>query len=195
MVSHQIERSLFMKELIDLVFTFAKIGGTTFGGGYAMLPILQREIVEKRKWATEAEIMDYYAIGQCTPGIIAVNTATFIGYRQFGIIGGILATIGLVLPSVVIITLIAMFLTNFAEIEFIQHAFAGIRVCVCVLILDSILKLGKKSIIDNRCIVIFLAILALSLLTPVSPAVLVIAAGIAGFFLKPDSKKGGNASC
>ena len=82
-----------MKELIDLVFTFAKIGGTTFGGGYAMLPILQREIVEKRKWATEAEIMDYYAIGQCTPGIIAVNTATFIGYRQFGIIGGILATI------------------------------------------------------------------------------------------------------
>ena len=139
--------------------------------------------------------MDYYAIGQCTPGIIAVNTATFIGYRQFGIIGGILATIGLVLPSVVIITLIAMFLTNFAEIEFIQHAFAGIRVCVCVLILDSIIKLGKKSIIDNRCIVIFLAILALSLLTPVSPAVLVIAAGIAGFFLKPDSRKGGNTSC
>ena len=139
--------------------------------------------------------MDYYAIGQCTPGIIAVNTATFIGYRQFGIIGGILATIGLVLPSVVIITLIAMFLTNFAEIEFIQHAFAGIRVCVCVLILDSIIKLGKKSIIDNRCIVIFLVILALSLLTPVSPAVLVIAAGIAGFFLKPDSKKGGNISC
>lgn len=184
-----------MKELIDLIFTFAKIGGTTFGGGYAMLPILQREIVEKRKWATEAEIMDYYAIGQCTPGIIAVNTATFIGYRQFGIIGGILATIGLVLPSIVIITLIALFLTNFAEIEWIQHAFAGIRICVCVLILDSILKLGKKSIIDNRCIMIFLVILALSLLTPVSPAILVIAAGIAGFFLKPDSKKGGTSSC
>lgn len=178
-----------MKDLIDLFLTFAKIGGTTFGGGYAMLPILQREIVEKRNWATENELMDYYAIGQCTPGIIAVNTATFIGYRQFGIIGGILATLGVVFPSIVIITLIALFLTNFAEIALIKHAFAGIRVCVCVLILDSIMKLGKKSIIDNRCIVIFLAVLALSLLTPISPALVVIGAGIAGYFLKPESKK------
>lgn len=179
-----------MKDLIDLFLTFAKIGGTTFGGGYAMLPILQREIVEKRNWATENELMDYYAIGQCTPGIIAVNTATFIGYRQFGIIGGILATLGVVFPSIVIITLIALFLTNFAEIALIKHAFAGIRVCVCVLILDSIMKLGKKSIIDNRCIVIFLAVLTLSLLTPISPALVVIGAGIAGYFLKPESKKG-----
>lgn len=180
-----------MKELLELFFVFAQIGATTFGGGYAMLPILQREIVEKRHWATEDELMDYYAIGQCTPGIIAVNTATFIGYRQFGILGGILATLGVVFPSIVIITVIALFLTNFAELAIVKHAFAGIRVCVCVLILDSVVKLGKKSIVDNRCIVIFLVILALSMLTPLSPALLVILAGIAGFLLKPDTNKKG----
>lgn len=185
-----------MKELIDLFFTFALIGGTTFGGGYAMLPILQREVVEKRGWATENELVDYYAIGQCTPGIIAVNTATFIGRKRFGVIGAIIATLGLVFPSIVIITCIALFLKNFAELAFIKHAFAGIRVCVCVLILDAVMKLGKKSIIDNRCIAIFLVILALSLLTPLSPALLVVIAGVAGYFLMPakkDAKKGGKA--
>lgn len=182
-----------MKQLLELFLVFAQIGGTTFGGGYAMLPILQREVVEKRKWATNEELMDYYAIGQCTPGIIAVNTATFIGYRLAGVLGGIVATLGVVFPSILIITLIAMFLNNFADIEFVKHAFAGIRVCVCVLILNAVLKLGKQSIKDNRCIVIFLVILALSLLTPISPALLVIAAGIAGYFLKPEAKKGGKA--
>jgi len=180
-----------MKELMKLFLIFAQIGGTTFGGGYAMLPILQREIVEKRGWATEDEIMDYYAIGQCTPGIIAVNTATFIGYHQFGIPGGIIATLGLVFPSIVIITAIALFLNNFAELAIVKHAFAGIRVCVCVLILDSVIKLGKKSIIDNRCILIFLVILALSLLTPLPTYLLIIIAGIAGFFLKPAGKEKG----
>ena len=182
------ESYLEMRDLIKLFFVFAQIGATTFGGGYAMLPILQREIVDKRHWATENELMDYYAIGQCTPGIIAVNTATFIGYRQFGVIGGFIATFGLVAPSIVIITTIALFLTNFAELSVIKHAFAGIRVCVCVLILDSVIKLGKKSIIDNRCWIIFLGILGLSLLTPVPPAVLIVIAGFAGFLLKPDKK-------
>lgn len=183
-----------MKALLDLFWAFAQVGITTFGGGYAMLPILQREIVEKRKWATENELMDYYAIGQCTPGIIAANTATFIGYRLHGIAGAMLATMGLVFPSLVIITLIALFLTNFADIIWIKHAFAGIRVCVCVLILNSVMKLGKKSIVDYRCIIIFLVILALALLTTVSPVILVICAGLAGFLLKPGSdkeKKGG----
>lgn len=186
---------LIMKELIKLFFTFAQIGATTFGGGYAMLPILQREIVDKRRWATENELMDYYAIGQCTPGIIAVNTATFIGYRQFGIIGGFIATFGLVAPSIVIITTIALFLTNFAELQIVRHAFSGIRVCVCVLILDSVVKLGKKSIIDNRCRIIFLAILGLSLLTPAPPAVLIVIAGAAGYLLKPSpAEKEGSRS-
>ncbi|MBQ3467827.1 MAG: chromate transporter [Oscillospiraceae bacterium] len=181
-----------LARLIELFGVFAFIGGTTFGGGYAMLPILQREIVEKRKWATEEELMDYYAIGQCTPGIIAVNTATFIGYKQFGLLGGILATLGVVTPSVVMITLIAIFLTNFAELAFVQHAFSGIRAVVCILILDSVLKLGAKSIKDKICLIIFLVVLALSVFTPVSPVWVVLLAGAAGYFLKPIADKRGD---
>lgn len=178
-----------MKQLLELFLTFAKVGATTFGGGYAMLPILQREVVEKRQWATEDELMDYYAIGQCTPGIIAVNTATFIGYKYMGILGGVIATLGVVFPSIVIITLIAMFLTNFAEITVVQHALAGVRICVVALILDSVVKLGKKSLIDNKCIIIFLVVLGLSMLTPVSPVIIIVLAGVAGYLLKPETGK------
>ena len=111
----------------DLFLTFAKVGVCTFGGGYAMLPILQREVVEKKGWATEEELTDYFAIGQCTPGVIAVNTATFIGQKYRGNLGGTIATLGVVFPSLVIITIIAAFLTNFAEIPVVQHALAGIN--------------------------------------------------------------------
>ncbi len=173
------------QSLLELFLVFAKIGATTFGGGYAMLPILQLEVVEKRHWATEEELMDYYAIGQCTPGIIAVNTATFVGYRKFGLAGGIIATCGVVAPSLVIITLIAMFLSNFAEYPVVKYAFDGIRAAVCVLILNSVIKLGKKSVKDSLCLIIFLAILLLSLFAPISPVWLVVAAGAAGYFLKP----------
>ena len=172
-----------MKKLWNLFCTFAIIGVSTFGGGYAMLPILQREIVEKRHWATEEELTDYYAIGQCTPGVIAVNTATFIGYRYCGISGAIIATLGLVCPSIIIITVIAMFLKNFAQIEAIKHAFNGIRACVCALIFHAVIKLGKKSIVDNRSMIIFLIILALAVLTSVSTVVLIVCAGVAGIFL------------
>lgn len=175
--------------LLELYLVFFKIGATTFGGGYAMLPILQDEIVDKRHWATEEELADYYAIGQCTPGIIAVNTATFIGYKYAGIIGGILATIGVVSPSIIIITVIATFLKNFANLAVVKHAFNGIRACVCVLIFDSVIKLGKKSIVDYKGWIIFLAIMLVSLLTPVSPIILVLAAGVAGLLLKPPAKK------
>ncbi len=180
-----------MKLLAELFLVFAQLGATTFGGGYAMLPGLQREIVEKRHWATEDELMDYYAIGQCTPGIIAVNVATFIGYRKAGIIGAIAATLGVLFPSVVIITLIAMFLTNFAELAVVRHAFNGIRACVCVLILDAVVKLGKKSLIDYRCVIIFLCVLFLSLLTDIPSTLLIICSGIAGVLLKPEKKRKG----
>ena len=122
-----------MKELFDLFWTFCKIGALTFGGGYAMLPLIQREIVENKKWSTEKEILDYYAVGQCTPGVIAVNTATFIGYKLRGIIGGIVATLGVIFPSIVIILIIATFLQNFADLAIVQSAFAGIRVAVVAL--------------------------------------------------------------
>ena len=137
-----------MKELADLFITFARIGGLTFGGGYAMLPMLQREVVEKRGWAANEELMDYYAIGQCTPGIIAVNTATFIGNKTKGVIGGIVATLGVVCPSLIIISIIAAFISNFAELAAVRNAFAGIRVCVVVLILNAVIKLGKASVKD-----------------------------------------------
>ena len=173
-----------MNKLFDLFFTFARIGGLTFGGGYAMLPILQKEVVEKRGWATEEELMDYYAIGQCTPGVIAVNTATFIGQKTGGIIGGIVATLGVVFPSLVIISVIAAFIQNFADLAIVQNAFAGIRVCVCVLIFNAVVKLWKKSVVDKITLLIFLAIFAGSALTDLSPIVFVILAAIAGIVLK-----------
>lgn len=169
-----------MSEYIDLFITFAKIGGFTFGGGYAMLPILQREVVEKKEWVTEDELMDYYAIGQCTPGIIAVNTATFIGDKQKGILGGIIATLGCVFPSMVIISVIAAFIQNFAQLAWVQSVLSGIRACVCVLIFNSVVKLGKKALSDFITWFLFVVVLVLSGLMGVSNILLVVAAGIAG---------------
>lgn len=169
-----------MKELIDLFLTFARIGGFTFGGGYAMLPMLQKEVVESRHWVTEDELMDYYAIGQCTPGIIAVNTATFVGYRVKGILGGIFATLGVVSPSLVIITIIAAFLKNFADFAVVRNAFAGIRICVVALIVQAVIKLGKKSIKDLWTALIFAIILILALFAPIESYFLVLAAGVLG---------------
>ena len=173
-----------MNQLLDLFLTFARIGGLTFGGGYAMLPILQREVVEKRHWATEEELMDYYAIGQCTPGIIAVNTATFVGQGLAGSIGGIVATLGVVFPSLIIITVIAAFIQNFAQLAIVQNAFAGIRVCVCVLIFNAVVKLWKKAVVDKPTLVICLLVILGSALTEFSPIVFVILAAAAGIILK-----------
>ena len=177
-----------MKELLLLFAVFAKIGGFTFGGGYAMLPILQREVVDKRQWATQEELMDYFAIGQCTPGIIAVNTATFIGYKRKGVLGAIFATLGVVAPSVVIITVIAAFIRNFQHIEAVQWAFEGIRAAVVALILSAVIKLGKKSLVDVATVVIFLAVAVLSAVTDLSPAIFVVAAGLCGLLLKGGKK-------
>ena len=179
-----------MNQYADLFLTFARIGGLTFGGGYAMLPMLQREVVEKRSWATEEELMNYYAIGQCTPGIIAVNTATFVGQKTAGILGGIIATLGVVFPSLVIICIITAFIQNFAELAVVQNAFAGIRVCVCVLIFNAVLKLWKKSVVDKATAIICILILLGSILTDLSPILFVIVAGVLGVILK---NKGGQA--
>lgn len=172
------------KQLWQLFVTFAIVGVTTFGGGYAMLPALQREVVDKRKWASDEEVMDWYAIGQCTPGVIAVNTATFVGQKQAGVIGGIFATLGVVFPSLVIITIIAAFIQNFAHLAAVQKAFAGIRVCVCVLILNAVVKLWKKSVVDWKTLVIFAAVFAGSVFLSVSPVVYVVIAALAGIVVK-----------
>ena len=173
-----------MNIYLDLFLTFARIGGLTFGGGYAMLPMLERELVENKKWIAEEDLTDYFAIGQCTPGVIAVNVATFVGIKQLGTLGGIVATLGVVFPSVVIITAIAAFLSNFAELEVVNHAFAGLRVCVCVLIFNAVSKLFKKSIVDRYTIGIFLCVLVLSVFTNLSPIVFVVCSGIAGVVIK-----------
>ena len=172
-----------MKQLWKLFTAFARVGVMTFGGGYAMIPILEREIVDRHGWATEEELMDYYAVGQCTPGVIAVNTATFIGYKVAGTAGGIAATLGVIFPSMVIITIIAGILSNFAEVPAVKSAFAGIRVCVCVLIFNAVLKLWKKAVVDKITLVLFLGVFLLSVFFDISPVVFVIFCAGAGIVL------------
>ena len=173
-----------MNEYLELFLTFAKVGVMTFGGGMAMLPILQREVVEDHQWATEEELVDYFAIGQCTPGIIAVNTATFVGQKRKGTLGGIVATLGIVFPSLVIISILAGLITNFSDVAWVQNAFAGIQVCVCVLIFNAVMKLLKKSVIDKRTFVIFLLVMIGSTLLNLSPVWFVLLAALAGIVLK-----------
>lgn len=177
-----------MKILVDLFVTFAKIGAVTFGGGYAMLPILQREIVENKHWGTEEELADYYAIGQCTPGVIAVNVGTFIGRKIAGNLGGVIATLGVVFPSLIIITLLAGVIQAYSSLEWVAHAFAGIRVCVCVLIFNAVVKLFAKAIIDAKTLGVYILVLAGGLFLNVSPVVFVVLAGIAGVILKGVAK-------
>ncbi len=169
---------------LELFIAFAKIGVLTFGGGYAMLPIIQREIVEKKKWVTEAEVMDYYAIGQCTPGVIAVNTATFTGRHIAGNLGGICATAGVVFPSIVIITFIAALIRGFAYFKPVQDALAGIRVCVCVLIFNAVVKMWKKAVVDRVTLILYALILAASVFWHASPILMVVIAAAAGLIVK-----------
>ena len=178
-----------MKELFQLYFIFAYMGATVFGGGYAILPILTKEFVEKRNWITDDELADYFAIGQCTPGLIAVNVATFIGNKRKGLLGGMFATVGFISVPIFIIIIIAAFLGNFAHYQIVKNAFAGIRVCVCVLIVNAVLRLWKKSVVDIKTLLIFIIIFALSafsdyLPVSLSPAILVLCAGAAGILLK-----------
>ena len=173
-----------MRMLWELFITFAKVGVMTFGGGYAMLPILQREVVEGKGWASDEELTDYFAIGQCTPGFIAVNTATFIGQKQAGFWGGIMATLGVVFPSIVIITLLAGVIDAFSHLMWVQHAFGGIRVCVCVLIFNAVVKLWKSAVKDKWAFGIFAVVLVCSLLLDLSPVVYVLFAAVAGIVIK-----------
>ncbi|MBQ3371147.1 MAG: chromate transporter [Mogibacterium sp.] len=197
-----------MHILVDLYLTFTKIGGMMFGGGYAMLPILQREVVDNKKWATAEQLADYYAVGQCTPGVIAVNTATFIGSQQAGITGGIAATLGVVTIPSILILIIAAFLSSFMDSVMVAHAFNGIRACVTALILASVIKLFKGSVKDWPSRIIYITVLALAaagnfMVAPerlikvweiiTSPVFLVIISGVAGLVIRniQRSVKGG----
>ena len=171
-----------MKELLDLSWAFFIIGGTTFGGGYAMLPVLERELIKKRNWVNLDEVLDYFTIAQITPGIIMVNVATFVGYKRRGIFGGIIATVGLILPGVFLMILISIFIRRIAEYPAVGHAFAGIRIAVGGLILNTILGLVKGFYKNAKALIIFIAAFVLSTVFSVSPVFVVLGAGIAGFF-------------
>lgn len=172
-----------MKELLYLFWVFCRIGVCTFGGGYAMLPIIQRELVESRGWLTDEEITDYYAIGQMTPGVIAVNVATFVGMKRKGVAGAICTTLGVITPSVIIIIAIAAVLMRFMDNPYVTSAFAGIRVAVLGLMLKTIVTLIKKGVKDWFTFVIFLATVS-TIFMPVSPAIVVFAAAILGILFK-----------
>jgi len=173
-----------MKELWQLFFSFMRIGGLTFGGGLSMLPMLKYELVEKKGWITEDTLLDCYAVGQCTPGIIAVNTATFVGYKRKGILGAIFATLGMMVPSVVIITIVAIFLEQFVNNSMLQHALTGIKAAVCALLFQTVLGLVKKSVIGIASAIICLLVTALAIFTKIPTIYFVLVSGILGVLLK-----------
>ena len=173
-----------MKDLMALYWAFFRIGGLTFGGGLTMLPMLKYELVEKRDWITEEDLIDCYAIGQCTTGIIAINTATFVGYKRKGIAGGIFSTLGMMSPSVIIITLVAMCLEQFINNVWVQHALMGVRGVVCALMLNTVITLAKKSLVSPITWVICgLAFLA-SMFTPTPLIVIVLVAAFWGIIME-----------
>ncbi|MDD7305465.1 MAG: chromate transporter [Peptoniphilaceae bacterium] len=172
-----------MNIYLDLFITFFKVGLFTFGGGYAMLPLLEREIVDNKKWASREEILDYYAIGQATPGIIAVNTSTFCGFSKAGNLGGLVASLGFISPSIIIITIIAKFLKEFAHLLFIQYAFAGIRVAVCALVLNTVINLVKKNANSKVKFAVFLLTFIAIAFLSISPVLVVIIVGVFGILL------------
>ncbi len=167
-----------MKELIELFKSFFMIGAFTFGGGYAMLPMLEKEVVTKHKWATMEEISNYFAIGQCTPGIIAVNTATFVGYKQRKNIGGIVATLGVVMPSVIIILVLSGILEHIFDYAIVKSAFAGISVAVCALLVQALWKLAKSGIKDVYTAIVTIVSAATSVFLKLSPILIVVVTAV-----------------
>lgn len=157
-----------------------------------MLPMLEREIVDRRHWSTSEELLDFYAVGQCTPGVIAVNVATIIGFQQKRYLGAVFSTAGVVAPSVIVISVIAGALKAVAGNEMVTHAFGGIRVAVSVLVISAVIKLMKPSIKDKLTAAIFIATFAAMAFFDISPIAVVIIAGLLGYFTKLSAQKGGN---
>lgn len=179
-MAEKVKGSIYFK----LYVAFFKIGLFTFGGGYAMLPMLRKEVVDKHKWATDEEMLDYFAIGQSTPGIIAINTSTFIGVKKAGVLGALFSTFGMVTPSLIIIISIAKFFEAFAGNEYIAKAFMGIRVIVVVLILNAVIRMAKKSIKNWLHVLLFVSAFCIIMFTPLSPIYVVIASGLIGVFVQ-----------
>lgn len=173
-----------IKELWTLFAAFFRIGALTFGGGYAMLPMIEREVVDKHKWATMEEVMDYYAISQCTPGVIAVNVATFVGRKTKGILGGIVATIGVITPSVILISLISSLLQTFYENSFVKAAFQGIGVAVCAILVQAVLKIFRAGLVDKFTWGLAVVCFLTAWLLNISTIIIIVVAGIVGIACK-----------
>lgn len=172
-----------MKELLQLYAAFFRIGGLTFGGGLTMLPMLKYELTEKNNWVTEEELLDYYAVGQCTPGIIAVNVSTFVGYKKKGIPGAIFSTLGMISPSLIIVSILALFLEQFMSNQVVAHAVGGIKVVVCALMLNTVITMAKKNLLSAICYVVAILAFLLALFTPIPTVLIVVLAGIFGIVL------------
>lgn len=181
-----------MNRLWELYSTFFRVGGLTFGGGMAMLPLLKREVVDNKHWTTEEELLDIYAIGQCTPGIIAVNTSTYIGYQQKGLSGAIAGTLGMITPSILIISLVATILNRFIDLPIVLHALSGIRIIVCALMLHTVISLARTGVKNALGGLIFLSGFLLATFTPVPTILLVFCAAVIGIFT--GVRKEGSAS-
>ena len=175
--------------LIDLFLAFARVGALTFGGGVAMLPMLERECVQRFGWVNTEELTDYFAIGQCTPGIIAVNTATFVGSKQRGALGAAVATLGVICPSIAIILIIAAVLDGFADNPYVIHAFAGIRAAVCALMINAVIRLCKSNVRDWFGLLLAAAAFALTVIFDISPVFPVLGAAILGIFAGRGEKR------
>ena len=173
-----------MKELWQLFCCFFRLGAVSFGGGYAMLPLLRREMTERRGWLGEEELADCFAVGQCTPGIIAVNTATYVGYKRRGVPGAIAATVGVVLPGALIILLLASVLERFSALAMVQKAFAGLRVGVLVLVVNTVARMARSSVRDVPAALLAAAALVCVLVWNVSPVWIVLGGGLAGLLLR-----------
>jgi chromate transporter len=181
--------------LIELFFSFLKIGAFTFGGGYAMMPIMQKEVVDKKNWATDEDILKILVISESTPGVLAVNSATFIGYQIRGFWGSLVATLGVVIPSFVIISLLSFFIIEFKENVYVAYAFSGIRAGVAMLIFNAVFKLSKKIKKNWFTYVVVTVVCITALLTSFSAIyILLIGALIGIIYGLITAKKGGAAN-
>lgn len=183
-----------IKTLWDLYYSFAKIGTFTIGGGLAMMPMMQKELIQKKKWITEEELIDYYAVGQSTPGIVAVNVSTFVGFKEAGILGGIIATLGMVTPSLVIIMILAGLINSIDELPLVQKALKGINVAVAALMTWVIVNFAKKTIkkITNALFMLVGFVLVFFFKIP-SFWIIIVAIGIGCFLTFLEQKRASKA--
>jgi len=179
-----------IKSFFELFFLFFKIGFVTFGGGMGMFPILERELIEKRNWTTAKDLMDYYAIGQSTPGIIAVNVATFLGYKRGGVVGACLTTAGIITPSIIVITILSHFISEFSHIVWVQKALSGINVAVAALLTKAVISFSKNAVVNSVTLVIYIVAFLLFFIFKINSIFIImggILLGILFFFIKKDS--------